>query len=71
MHEALQLEGQCIGFRRRQLDALDDVGQLSTGARLPAGPHPHELSAAGGEIEGEVAVGLKQAETADAFTRHP
>ena len=71
MHEALELERQRICFRRRQLDPFHHVGQLSAGARLPAGSHPHELTTAGGKIEREVAVGLKEAEPADPFARHP
>ena len=71
VHEALQLQRQRVGFRRLQHDPLHHVGQLPPGARLPAVSQPHELAAAGGQIEREVAVGLEQTEPADPLARHP
>ena len=71
MDKALQLEPQRVGLRRLQHDPLDDVGQLPAGPRLPAGPYPHELAAAAGQVEREVAVGLEQPEATDPLSRHP
>src|ERR687898_502461 len=51
-------------------DALDHVGQLASGTRLPSGPNPHELATPAGEVEREVTIRLEQAEAADPLPRH-
>jgi hypothetical protein len=67
VHEALKLEGQGIRLGCLELYALDHIGQLAAGSRLPPAAQTHELATAAREVEREVPIGLKEPEPANAL----
>ena len=69
VHEALQLQRQRIGLGSLEHDPLHHVRELAPGARLPVAAQPHELAAAGREVEREVAVGLEEPQPAHPLPR--
>ena len=71
VHEALQLELERVGLGRLKHQPLDHVGELGAGARPPVAPEPHELAAAGRQIEREVPVGLEEPQPADPLAGDP
>ena len=71
MDEAGELEPERVLVRYHQLHPLDQLLQPRRARLAPSVPEPHELSDAGAEVEGEVAVRLEDPEPAHPLSRDP